>query len=120
MLQLREWVGELLALAGSAAMLGIMVGLLAYYDGRQIFDLDNYGITLNAIVSLLATLCKGLLATAIDKSVGQWKWLLFSREPARGLVEFDQIDEASRGAQGSLSLLCRYRGPSVSSSLPCG
>jgi hypothetical protein len=106
-----EWFAELLALAGAIVLIIAIIILLIHFDGKRTFDNDNFGITLNALVSLLATSSKGCLLAIISEVIGQWNWMLFSSgSPRQKLLQFDHIDKASRGAPGSLNLIFKYRG----------
>lgn len=106
-----EWFAELLALAGAIVLIVAIIILLLHFDGKRTFDNDNFGITLNALVSLLATSSKGCLLAIISEVIGQWNWMLFSSgSPRQKLLQFDHIDKASRGAPGSLNLIFKYRG----------
>lgn len=44
---------------------------------------------------------------AATESIGQAKWLLFRKED-RNLIDFNTIDEASRGPWGAFQLLYRF------------
>lgn len=44
---------------------------------------------------------------AATESIGQAKWLLFRKE-CRNLIDFNTIDEASRGPWGAFQLLYRF------------
>lgn len=44
---------------------------------------------------------------AATESIGQAKWLLFRKE-GRNLIDFNTIDEASRGPWGAFQLLYRF------------
>lgn len=48
---------------------------------------------------------------AVTQCISQSKWLLFRTTPHR-LIDFNTIDEASRGPYGSLSLLTQANGRS--------
>lgn len=99
---------ELWSLVGSFATLGGIVGFLAGFDGKSVFEWN--GVTLNAIVSVLAVTMKALLIFSVAECIGQWKWILFTREKRR-LLEFEMIDLASRGPLGAVSLVWRKQTP---------
>ena len=48
---------------------------------------------------------------AVTQCISQSKWLLFRTTPHK-LIDFNTIDEASRGPFGSLSLLAQMKGHS--------
>lgn len=101
------WALEILAICFSfSSLLGLVV-LLGSYNGKEIFSW--HGVTLNAVVSILATASKAALMLAVAESTSQWKWILFSREQ-RQLIHMERIDAASRGPLGSLKLLWQCKG----------
>jgi len=70
---LDTWVPEILALLASTASIVAITAILKYYDGTISPKLP-YGITLNAIVSVLATISRSMLIFAISMCIGQLKW----------------------------------------------
>ena len=86
---------------GILSLVTILV-LLLHYDGEPQFQW--HGVTLNAVVSVLATVARIGLVVPVAESLAQWKWMWFSKEP-RPLVDFELLDDASRGSRGSLLLL---------------
>lgn len=101
------WWPELLACLFSMACIVALVALLTIYNERQIFNW--HGVTLNALVSVLSTASKASLLLAVEEAIGQWKWLLFWGRRRR-ILDFDKIDNASRGPLGSVSLFWGVRG----------
>ena len=101
------WVTEYAALCGSLVSLTVIVVLLAHFDRRPIFDSGI--ITLNTIVSIFSNISKGWLLLAVSEAISQWKWIAFSQRRRR-LIEFEWLNQASRGPLGSLRLLLRTRG----------
>ncbi|XXH01984.1 hypothetical protein Hte_008348 [Hypoxylon texense] len=100
------WTAQVLALLGAGLCLVAMSILLVEFDRRPIFSW--HGVTLNALISILSTASKGGLLLSVEEATSQWKWILFSRRP-RPLMDFDRIDEASRGPLGSLTLIWRLK-----------
>jgi hypothetical protein len=93
----------LLSIVASLAFLAALVGLLAAFDGRPIFD---YGqVTLNTLIAILSAANKATIIYAVGHAIGQWKWISFSGRERRRLLDFERIESASRGPLGSLSLL---------------
>ncbi|KAJ5184801.1 hypothetical protein N7491_007329 [Penicillium cf. griseofulvum] len=111
------WKLELWALVGSVLSFTIMVIVLAIFDGRPIFEWKS--VTLNAIISVLSVAMKASLTFAVAELIGQWKWILFSRDE-RPLMDFERIDMATRGPWGSLRVLSRMRGLQVRAPLQLG
>ena len=97
------WFLQTLAIVLSILSIG------AYYDNKSIFDWN--GVTLNAVVAVLAAITKALLEFAISDCLGQSKWIWFSWQQ-RPLKDLDLIESASRGPLGSLKLLQRPMGRS--------
>lgn len=109
---LDTWLFEGLALSFSIACLVSIFGVLLVYDNQKRPQLA-YKITLNTIVSVLATGCKSSLVLVIGEAICQLKWLWFQdpkqRPPLFGIQSFDS---ASRGPLGSLMILVNHRGRS--------
>ena len=53
---------------------------------------------------------------AVTECIGQAKWLLFRERPQR-LIDFHDIDEASRGPWSALLLILRIRGRAILASI---
>jgi hypothetical protein len=92
----------------SLAFLFAIVAVLTVFDGNTIPQW-RFGITVNTLVSIFATINVLLLSIIVSAAVGQVKWIWF-RSQARALVDFDIINEASKGPTGSFTLLLRWRG----------
>ena len=101
------WTWEALALLFSGSCFVVIIALLLNYDNKVFPELPQ-GITLNAIVSLLATGSKAALLTAVGASFAQYKWLqLDGMRKQRSLAELQALDDASRGPWGALMLALR-------------
>jgi hypothetical protein len=68
------WFYECLTMIFSLACFGAVVSLLVVTDGKPPPSFA-YGLTLNAIVSLLGTACKSSLIFVIGECIGQLKWI---------------------------------------------
>jgi hypothetical protein len=101
---LKPWGFEIAALVGTMAITSVMVGLLANYDGRPVFTW--YNITLNTRISTLSVAMKALILFPAAECIGQWKWILLYRS-RRTLIDFELIDQASRGPLGCFNLVWR-------------
>lgn len=97
---------EIIATVVSLASLLVIAILLYIYDNQPVFRWHD--ITLNALVSIFATISRLSLAVVISSSLGQAKWNWFARDP-KLLLAVDTIDAASRGLFGSLRLVWRTR-----------
>lgn len=65
-----------------------------------------YGITLNALVSVLSTVMKATMAFILTESLAQLKWSWF--RDGNKLSDLALLDAASRGAMGALVVLFRF------------
>ena len=101
------WHLEYAAVATSFASLAAIFGSLAYYNGKTLFSWHS--ITLNAVVSLLATVAQSKTAFSVGSCFGQYRWIWFSKRENR-LSDFHLVGQASRDPGGVLQLLLRTRG----------
>lgn len=102
------WPWELGYWLCSLAFLVAIIVVLAVFDGQKL-PKWKFGITVNTLVSVFATINILQLTIIIGAGMGQVKWIWFGRQ-ARPLIDFDMIDEASKGPTGSIVLLLRGRG----------
>lgn len=102
----RLWLPEFAGILSSASCLVATACILSAYDDKPVFDWR--GITLNAVVSVLATAGKASLLFAIAELISQWKWIAFAKG-RRPLVDLETIDGASRGPYGSLMVMWKCR-----------
>ena len=86
-----------------------IVAVLSSFDGKTTPHW-KFGITVNTLVSVFATINVLLLTIIVGAGIGQVKWIWFRGGKARSLVDFDLVDKASKGPTGSLILLLRWRG----------
>ncbi|KAJ5685013.1 hypothetical protein N7536_007632 [Penicillium majusculum] len=100
---LDTWLLEILAASFSIACLIAICAILLAYDGNTRPDL-KYGLTLNAIISVLATGCKSSLLFMIGESLSQIKWIWF-RGGSQPLLDMQTFDSASRGPLGSMIMI---------------
>lgn len=108
------WTLEYLSLLGSLCSLAVNFVLLAHFDNKPIFDTKI--ITLNAIISIFSTISKGWLLLAVAEALSQCKWIAFAKSRRR-LIDFETINQASRGPFGSVKLLFTRNGALVPNSL---
>lgn len=114
---LDSWLLEWICLTLSVACFAAITIVLRVYDGKLRPEIP-YGLSLNTIVSMLATGCESALALVISEAISQLKWLWFQdhwqkREvPLFGMQTFDG---ASRGPLGSALMLFQHRGRSLGS-----
>ncbi|EGP86442.1 uncharacterized protein MYCGRDRAFT_43455, partial [Zymoseptoria tritici IPO323] len=94
---LDTWLPEIFILVLSVACLVTIIVILSVYDGTLSRELP-YGITLNAIVSVLATASRSALLFPVAACVGQLKWCWYAKK--RPLHDIQTFDDASRGPWG--------------------
>ncbi|KAJ5415595.1 hypothetical protein N7465_004290 [Penicillium sp. CMV-2018d] len=100
-----NWTLELLGCVLSLGLLVAIIVVLASYDGNPIPDWP-YGITLNALVSVLSTFMKTAMAFAVTEGLSQLKWSWFTR--GNTLSDMALLDAASRGPLGAAMVLFRF------------
>lgn len=105
-LRLSAWAVEISAATLSISALGALIGVLDYANRLVVHSW--HGITLNAVVSALATVSKLAATFVIGSAIAQSKWCLFRDGPA-SLQDFEAIDLASRGVSGCTLLVWRTR-----------
>ena len=121
----RFWLFEVGSITVSVAVLIAIAIILKNSDGYQISTGNNepdnwfFGqLTLNGLIALLSTVVEACMMISVAASISQLKWIHFSarRSMQNGhkLAEFDDMDQASRGARGSLKLLLS-RAPQLTS-----
>jgi hypothetical protein len=102
----------------SLACFGAVVSLLVVTNGKPPPSFA-YGLTLNAIDSLLGTACKSSLIFVIGECIGQLKWIWFYKGSSKTLKKkrkqhldgMQLFDTASRGPLGSFFHPARTQGP---------
>lgn len=111
----RWWLPELFASVLSIASLLALVIILRTYNGRGINDLNlPTSLTLNGIVAAISTFNRVCMMVPVGAALSQEAWLWFSaaghQEASHSrLGDLDLSDGASRGAWGSVILLCFSR-----------
>lgn len=97
------WLLEILTSFASMACLFGIASIFWLVDGQPLSSWTP-GISLNATISILTTACTAAMMHGVSEFVSQHKWTYFTRRPRR-LETFERLDEASRGAWGSLKLI---------------
>jgi hypothetical protein len=88
---------------------GAIIAILAILKDQPLEKWPT-GLTIIAVVSKVAS---ATLLLPISEAIGQLKWSWFYGKSSRNIVDFEVFDQASRGAWGSLLLLCRTKGRSL-------
>jgi hypothetical protein len=96
------WLVEIISIFFSMLSLLAILILLTVYDGKLLFRW--YRASLNAMISVFATISRMLLAVAVSSSLGRWRWNWFAKR-RHPLEDFESMDTASRGAWGRVQLL---------------
>ena len=99
------WVAEITATALSIACSIAIAILLAIWSGKQVPHLVK-GITVNAVVSILATTSKSAMLFVVAACIAQLKWLWYGR--VRPLADIQTFDDATRGPLGAIFLLADH------------
>ena len=103
-----SWCLEYFGLLNSVGAIAGIIAILAHFNGRASPDWPH-GITLNALIALLATIATANIAIPLQNSISQLKWIRFKVGPAP-LSDIEVFDEASRGMFGAVKLLISARG----------
>lgn len=100
---LDTWILETIAVVFSIGCLVAMCAILLAYDDKP-RPAFSFGLSLNAIISLLATGSKSSLMFVVGEALSQnkWVWLQSSAQP---LLDVQAFDSASRGPLGSMMML---------------
>ncbi|KAI1158857.1 hypothetical protein F5B18DRAFT_639260 [Nemania serpens] len=105
------WLWEILAILLSGVSFVSSLIILKIYNNKPVPEF-SYGITLNAIISVLTTLSKSSLLVVVSGAISQLKWRWFHNCQAtegRNLLDLQLFDDASRGPWGSIVLLATPR-----------
>ncbi|RDW93037.1 DUF3176 domain-containing protein [Aspergillus mulundensis] len=109
---LDTWFYEIIAMLFSISSMVTALVILKVYEGRA-QPRFAYGLTLNALISLLATVCKSSLVYVVGECISQLKWVWFHRgKKKKALGGIQLFDSASRGPLGSLFVLMQHKGQS--------
>ncbi|CAG8213515.1 unnamed protein product [Penicillium salamii] len=105
------WIYEGVAMVFSVLCFIATITVLRVYEHKARPNLA-YGITLNAIISILATGSKSSLLFVIGECIGQLKWVWFYKGKKKEHLDMQLFDSASRGPMGSLIVAFKHRGRS--------
>ncbi|KAK0377516.1 hypothetical protein CLIM01_05121 [Colletotrichum limetticola] len=103
------WALEIACIVLSTLLIGVIIVVLLKYDS-QVQPKWPFEATLNSFLALFTTLAKAAFMVPVCACISQsqWAWLNANGVP-RSLYDFELIDQASRGAWGSLILPSRFR-----------
>jgi hypothetical protein len=95
---------EILSIVLSGIAFTLIIILLKTYDQHPPPQF-SYGLTLNALTSVLASFSKSSLLVAVAGAISQLKWHWFQSTDGRSVFDMQLFDDASRGPWGSVMLL---------------
>ena len=105
------WALEVASIVlGSTCIISIAI-MLWKVNGSEMPQWQ-FGLTIDAILSLLAGFSKSCLLMPTAEALGQLRWS-FDEKTKRRPIDIERIDRASRGAWDSIMLLIRARGAYV-------
>lgn len=108
----KYWLNEVASCLVAFGVLIAIICVLNQNDGQPLPEW-KYGITLNALVSVLSTILKAAAVMPLAVGISQAKWLWYA-EP-RPLKDIETFDDASRGPWGSFLLLLDMRSHYIAS-----
>lgn len=97
------WLWEMLSVIVSIACVSAILIILLHYDGKQVPNW-KWGLIINGIVSFLSPVAKSAMILPIAEAISQLKWNWF-RHGYHPILDFDLLDDASRGPWGCAVLL---------------
>ncbi|KAJ5722956.1 hypothetical protein N7488_000991 [Penicillium malachiteum] len=109
---LDTWGFEILAWTFSVLCFVAICILLKVYESKVRPQLA-YHLSLNAVISILATGCKSSLYLVVGEAVCQLKWLHFRGPRQQKLSSIQEFDNASRGPLGSICIILSHRAQSL-------
>lgn len=107
------WICETIAMAFSIACVVAIAFTVGSCNGESIPEL-RWGVTLNALISILSTAARAALFFVLSSSIGQLKWCWLVRRGTR-LQDLQVIDEGSRGPLGAIKVLAKWIGGPLAS-----
>lgn len=110
---LRWWSAELICSLVALASLLAQITVLYIYDGQaqQLWPSETF--TLNALIAVLATVCRTSFMFTVCSVAAQAKWNRLSSLGGSDyfpLKDYALLDEASRGVWASAQLIWRFKG----------
>ncbi|KLU89730.1 hypothetical protein MAPG_08699 [Magnaporthiopsis poae ATCC 64411] len=119
---LRIWVWELLSLLAAVGLVVAVTAVLSVHNGSPLPELP-YGMSLNSLVALLATLLRSAVAVVVIEVLGQARWSWFassSPQQARPLSDLEIYQAAGHGLIGSMELIRVFVGRAARAASPAG
>jgi hypothetical protein len=101
------WLWEFTSALFSTCCFISICAVLFAYDGR-VRPTWKLGLSLNAIISTLATGCRSSLTLVVREAISQLKWLWVRDGKPKQLLGMQVFDNASRGPLGALTMLFHH------------
>ncbi|KAI0594725.1 hypothetical protein F4775DRAFT_572768 [Biscogniauxia sp. FL1348] len=100
---------EILSLIlATITLIGLVVLLKTHEDKpTPEWSVGPWGVTLNAVLSIVSTIFRGSLLVPVAQSISQFGWIWYTQP--RSLEDLVYYSSASRGPLGSLRLLIKLR-----------
>ncbi|KAE8349942.1 hypothetical protein BDV28DRAFT_151407 [Aspergillus coremiiformis] len=109
-LSLDTWFWEVFSVVFSVLCFITIFVILLVYNQRP-SPMLPHGLTLNTIVSVLATGTKSSMIFVTSAAIGQLKWIWFRKQ--NRLDQMQSFDNASRGPLGSITILFQHKACSL-------
>ncbi|KAK8009715.1 complex I intermediate-associated protein 30 [Apiospora arundinis] len=100
----RYWKWELVSMAVAIGLLVAIIVLISQYHNRSINEW-TFPINLTTLLALIATIFRTIILIPITSVISQSKWDWVGRDQVRLLSDIQDIDMASRGPWGAISIL---------------
>lgn len=100
----RYWKWELVSMAVAIGLLLAIIVLISQYHDRSINEW-TFPINLTTLLALLATIFRTIILIPITSVISQSKWDWVGRDQVRLLSDIQDIDMASRGPWGAISII---------------
>jgi hypothetical protein len=97
-----EWRWELFTWALGTCAVAVIFGLLCWSKDKPLTRWHSK-IQVSTIIAVLSQVAQSALIVSIAACIGQSKWVLL--KDRQRIIEIQRFDEASRGPEGSLTLL---------------
>ncbi|KAK4113350.1 hypothetical protein N656DRAFT_681462, partial [Canariomyces notabilis] len=100
---LNLWKWELGSLLVAVGLISAIIGLLAYYNHRELSEW-HLSMNLSTLVALLSTIIRAGMVMIVAGVISQLKWSWFAERP-HPLSQLQDFDAGSRSGIGSLRLI---------------
>ncbi|KAF2830931.1 hypothetical protein CC86DRAFT_283595 [Ophiobolus disseminans] len=98
------WTAEICSCAFAVLSTISLAVMLWEHEGKALPEKQR-SIAMNSIIAMFALLIRASIGVVLAEGTSQSKWQWYQRP--RQLADMERFDAASRGALGSIMLLCR-------------